>query len=299
MRAGIQEFVVYPPDPKDLASAVDRLVRRTEGEVKSGITVAVYSGKGGVGTTSVAVNVAFALAMTHRSGRVALVDLVAGGGDVRVLLNLTPAYDMGDLVQKVDQIDGDLLYSLLTPCTGGVWALPSSDDPELVDVLDAAATARILGHLGSHFAFTVVDCEHYMSERTLGALDAADQILLVTQLGVPALRSAQRTLGLCRRLGYGDDKVRVVVNREHASGVMTIADATRALARPIFFALPNDYKTSEAALTKGVSVAEYDPSSPLAASYRHLATRLGGTHVNGNGAHPSRLGRLFRFGRTA
>jgi pilus assembly protein CpaE len=307
MRAGIHEFLVYPPDPKDMASAVDRLMRRTQGDSKSGMTIAVYSAKGGVGTTSVAVNVAFALAKNRRSDRVALVDMVAGNGDVRVMLNLTPAYDMGDLVKKIDQIDGDLLHSLLTPCPGGVWVLPSSDDPELADTLDAAATAGILDQLDSHFAFTVVDCEHHISERTLGVLDAADQILLVTQLSVPALRGAQRTLGLCRRLGYGDDKVRVVVNRDKSAEVMTLADAAKALGRAIFCALPNDFRTCAAALTKGQSVTDYDPSSALASSYAQLVARLASLvpapivpgRASGNGAHASRWKRLFSFGRTS
>src|SRR5919206_1469241 len=76
MRSGIHEFLVYPPDPKDFAGAVDRLMRRTHVEGKGGITVAVYSAKGGVGTTTVAINLAFALAKTHPDGRVALADLV-------------------------------------------------------------------------------------------------------------------------------------------------------------------------------------------------------------------------------
>src|ERR671936_2160955 len=219
MRSGIHEFLVYPPDPKDFAGAVDRLMRRTHSEGKGGITLVVYSAKGGVGTTTVAINLAFALAKTHADGRVALADLVASGGDVRVMLDLKPAYDMGDLIRKVDRIDAELLQSVLTPCAGGVWALPSGEDPEIAEAFDAAAATTIIEQLRAHFAFTVIDCEHHMSERTLAALDTADQIVLVTQLNVPALRSTQRTLALCQRLGYAADKLHIVVNR-HQSGEM-------------------------------------------------------------------------------
>src|ERR671922_30430 len=100
--------------------------------------------KGGVGTTSVAVNLAFALAKAHPDSRVALADLVAGGGDVRVLLDLKPAYDASELIRKVERIDAELLQSVLTPTAGGVWALPSAEDPEAAEAFDAAAATSVI-----------------------------------------------------------------------------------------------------------------------------------------------------------
>src|SRR6185312_8016635 len=139
-------------------------------------------------------------------------------------------------------IDADLLHSLLSPVSESVWVLPSSEDPELAEAFDAAAANTVLDQLRAHFAFTVVDCAHHISDRTLAAFDAATRILLVTQLNVQALRSTQRTLALCRRLGYPDDKIHVVVNR-HASGdLVSVPDAAQVLDRNIFFRLPNDYK---------------------------------------------------------
>jgi pilus assembly protein CpaE len=298
----VSEFLVYPPEPVDFASAVDRLMRRNQTDRKAGTVIAVYSAKGGLGTTSVAVNLAFALAKGRPDGRVALVDLVASGGDVRVMLNLRPAYDMGDLAKKVDQIDNELLHSMLTPCVGGVWVLPSSEDEEGIEGLDAAATTTVIENLRSQFAFTVVDCEHHMSERTLSALDLADRVIVVTQLGVAALRSAQRTLSLCRRLGYPDDKVQVLVNRYQSGDVVSLADAAQVLKRDVYFSVPNDYQTSAAALTRGVPVLSQSASSALASSYGTLAARLtGGDSAGGNGKHGttsgSRLGRIFSIGR--
>jgi pilus assembly protein CpaE len=157
----------------------------------------------------------------------------------------------------------------------------------------------IIDQLRGQFAFTVLDCEHHMSGRTLAALDAADRIVLVTQLNVPALRSTQRTLTLCRRLGYPGEKIHVLVNRYQSSDVVSIADATQVLGQEIFFKLPNDYKTSAAALTKGITVAEQDGSSQLASGYSHLAARLNGRSASKghdvNGASASRLGRLFHL----
>ena len=288
MRSGIQEFLVYPPDPKDLASALDRLTRRVSANGQRGVVYALYSGKGGLGTTSIAANLAQALAKGRRDSRVAIADLVVTDGDVRVFLNLKPTYDLGDLVKKLDRVDAELLNSLMTPYREGIWALPGPDNPELDDLLDGATVSSIIEQLRSHFAYTVLDCEHHMSERTLAAMDLADRVLLVTQLNVSALRSTQRTLAICRRLGYANEKMCVIVNRFQSGEVLSAADAADVLKCEVFWKLPNDYRTAAGALMKGVPVAEFDPRSKLAWSYSQLAARLAGVGEvarNGNGAH--------------
>ena len=221
---------------------------------------------------------------------------------MRVLLNLHPSYDLADLARKLDRIDSDLLHSLLTPTSGGLWALPSPDDSELDNVLDGSAMATIIEHLRNDFALTVLDCEHHMSERTVAALDAADRIILVTELSVTALRSTQRSLALCRRLGYPEAKLCVVVNRFHSGEVLSSADASDLLKSEIFWKLPNDYRTASGALAKGLPVADHDSTSKLAASYGQLAAKLGGpaTGLASNGAAEDgsqQKKRLFGFTR--
>ena len=300
MRAGIQEFLVSPPDPKDLAAAVDRLMRRTQSASENGDVIAVYSSKGGLGVSTVAANLAYGFAKNHPGARPALADLVIGAGDVRVLLNLDPPYDLGDLVAKIDRVDADLLNSLLTPTRGGVWVLPAPDAPEADEQVDANTITTVIQHLRSNFLFTVLDCEHQLNDRTLAALDAADRLVLMTHLSVAALRSTQRTVNLCRRLGYPNEKICIVVNRFQSGEVLSPADAEDVLKAEIFFKLPNDYRVASGALTNGLPVAEFEPGSKLAWAYTQLAAKLGGGQVaktNGtphqNGAGGSRLKNLF------
>jgi pilus assembly protein CpaE len=298
MRAGAHEFLVNPPKPEELAGSVERLMRRTRSEVDKGNLIAVYSGKGGLGSTSIAVNLAQSFAAVQKDARVALVDLVVAGGDVRVFLNLKPSYDISHLIAKGSQVDAELLNSVLTPCPGGVWALPTGDSPEDQDLFDSAAVGSVLTLLRQHFAVTVVDCEHHLSEATLTALDAADRIVLVTQLTVPALRSTQRSLAVCKRLGYDDSKLCVVVNRYQSGDVLPVKDAEDLLQTQIYWKLPNDYRLSAASLTRGVPVTLEEPASKLARGYADLVKKLsGGSHSSGFRSAPesgaSRLRKLF------
>jgi len=302
MRAGVQEFLVSPPSSNELAGALDRLIRRSTTEVQRGTVVAVFSGKGGLGTTSVAINLAFGFAKNHPDRRVALADFVMGGGDVRVLLNLKPAYDVGDLALKMDRIDEELLFSVLSTVEGGVWVLPASEKAEVADLIDASAASSIISHLRSHFS-VVIDCEHHMSDRTLAAFDAADRIVLVTELTIPALRSTKRSLELCERLNYQDSKLFVVVNRHHSGDVVTLQDAQDVLGREVFWTIPNDYRAFSDALTRGRPVTERDAGAPLTKAYVQLAAKLGGKSDASpiNGTRPaetgSRLSRLLRRGK--
>jgi pilus assembly protein CpaE len=297
MRSGVHEFLVSPPEPSELATAVDRLTRRYQDETRRGQVFAIYGSKGGLGNTTLAVNLAHSLARNNRDARVALVDLVVSNGDVRVLLNLKPLYDLGSVVQKLERLDADLLNSLLTPHGEGVWVLPGTEDPGLDDIIDAGAVTAIVDQLRANFAYTVIDCEHYMSERTLAALDSADRVILNTQLTVPALRATQRALQICERLGYPNEKLWVVVSRYQSTDVLSPADAASLLKHDIQWKLPNDYQATAAAVMKGVPVIDHDAASKLAWSFSQLASKLGGGNaqpMNGNGARPgSRLRRLF------
>jgi pilus assembly protein CpaE len=300
MRAGIQEFLVRPLQPTELAASLERLLRRTVATTIEGQVYAVYSAKGGTGASSVAVNVATALAGVHKQGRVALCDLVVTGGEDRLMLNLNPPYDLADVADKADRIDGELLNSVLVQALDGVWLLAGSERPEAEEVVDAGVITSVVNQLKQNFNFTLLDCEHMMNDRTLAALDAADRVLLVTQLSVPALRAAQRALGICRRLGYPDEKLCVIINRFQSGDVVTPAEASEVLKAAIFYKLPNDYKASSEALTRGIPVAMAAGQSKLAWAYTQLATKLSGAEAlvaaaNGakqNGSH-SRLRTLF------
>lgn len=272
LRSGVHEFLVRPPSAADLNAALERITRRVPGNGMRGSVVAVYSAKGGVGVSTVAVNLAFQLAAMDPEAHIALADLVVGLGDVRMMLNLKTTYDINDLVARAERVDADVLYTMLTE-RNRVWVLPSSDKADGVD-LDSSAATAIIAQLRSHFSTTVLDCEDHLSDHIIAALDAADRIVLVSQLTIPVLRSTERTLQLFTRLGYRDEKTMVVINRYHSADTVSLSEASTVLRRPIVATLSNDYAACSKAITKGVPLSVAAPHSGLATDLSHLARRI-------------------------
>jgi pilus assembly protein CpaE len=298
MRAGIQEFLVRPLAVTDLTAAVERVYRRTSSTVVGGQVYAAFGAKGGVGTSTTAVNLAYAFTQAHPEAHVAVADLAMPGGDVRLLLNVRPAYDLGDIAEKVDRVDADLMHSVMVPATDGLWVLSAPERPEAEEVVDANVAATVVKQLRALFNYSVLDCEHNLNDRTLAALDASDRIILLTELKVPALRAAQRTLGVFRRLGYPNEKLGVVVNRFQSGDVVTPAEAADVLKADIYFRLPNDYKTCSQASTDGVPVGSAFAETKLAAAYVQLAQKLSGADLADRaGTNGSRLKLRTLFSR--
>jgi pilus assembly protein CpaE len=296
MRAGIQEFLLRPIASGDLSAALERMMRRRATTATAGSVIAVYGAKGGLGCSVLASNLAAALAAPPRARRVAVVDLVLPGGEQKLHFNITPGYDIGQLVGKVERLDVELLKSVMAPARDGVWLLAASDDPEVDERIDAGVVTTVISQLRQSYHCTVVDCERQLTDRTLAVLDAADQVLMVTQLNVSALRATQRALAIFRRLGYPAGKLCVLVNRYPSGELLSIADAEEVLKSDVFFRLPNDYKLMTEANSRGVTVSEVDKDSKLAQAFEALANKLTGHHgeaATTNGMRPSRLRSLF------
>ncbi len=299
LRAGATEFLVKPISAQDFAEAISRVVRSlTPRREANGQVLAVYSAKGGLGTTTVAVNLAFSLARKHRKKRVALIDTVMHGGDVKVFLDMNPRYTLSDLLGKSDNIDTQFLEKVLYNHPDGVWVLPEPGHPEDVESIDGEEMSRIISRMRSEFDFVIVDCEHQLTSRTTAILDAADKIVLLSILSVPAVRQLQRTLDTFSQLAYPESKVSIVVNRHQTNDVLKVRDLEKSFGRPVHWRLPNDYKVAIDAITRGKPLVMGAPRSKLAQSMDRLAITLNNSDGNdGSSALGKRMRRLLLKGQ--
>lgn len=276
LRAGVSEFLVTPASDDEIRASVNRLLLLSTNPTAQGQIYTLYSAKGGLGTSTIAASLAWELA--HRNGKqgVALADLTTTGGGMRVMLNINPLYDLGNIASQTDRIDRDFVRSVMVPDPEGVSILAAAEEVDAADTLNLATAGRLFDVLRRDYAYTVVDTDHHFAEPTIAALDAADRIILVTQLDVSALRSTQRSLGVLGRLGYAADKIVVLINRRSDRDRILLEDAEQVLRRNVGITLPNDYLACADAITTGTFVQRHAPQSPLVSAMSAMADVLTG-----------------------
>jgi len=275
MRAGAMEYLQHPIQPSDFIAAVDKVARVRRGVTparQTGRIVAVYSPKGGVGVTTVAVNVAVALARTPGVSAL-LIDLDTRQSDAATLLSVVSPYCALDAFENIHRLDEMYLRGLLVKHSSGLWVLPGPTRIER-SVLTAEQTRAGLEIMRSHFDHVVLDVRHDLDPATAAALDAADEILLLTALNVGALRMTAAAVAALRLLAVNPQKLRVVVMREGARDEVTLKQAREALGVDIAWTIPNDYGPTVAAINSGRPVVIGAPRARATKSLVDLAATV-------------------------
>ncbi len=304
IRAGAKEFLTQPLHVEELLSALSRISERRFGrsdknKPRGSQVIAVAGSTGGVGTTSLAVNLACAMAKEEINS-VALVDLDLCLGDADVQLDTIPEYTLVDVAQNVDRLDFSLLKRSLTKHSSGIYLLPRPVQLEDIALITAENVQRVLGLMKASFSHLVIDLSKSYSPVDLAALELASVILMVTQLDLPCLRNMVRLLASFKEMEGIIDKVKVVVNRAGLeNGQITLKKAQETIGKEIFWQLPNDYRTMIEVRNNGIPLIEQAPKAAITHSITTLAEVLMGhetAETLASGANGSKKrGRLFSF----
>ena len=278
MRAGAKEFLTSPARLEDLLAALGRISERRfgrgENKPRGSQVIAVAGSIGGVGTTSLAVNLGCILAK-REGNSVALVDLDLCLGDADVFLDTIPDYTLVDVAQNVSRLDFALLKRSLTKHSSGLYLLPRPVQLEDIGLITADDLQRVIGLLKATFTHLVLDLSKSYSAIDLMALEMATHILLVTQLDLPCLRNVVRLIMSFNEMDNIADKVKIVVNRMGLeSGQITIKKAEETIGKEIFWQLPNDYRTMIEVRNNGVPLIEQAPRAAVTQSMIALADAL-------------------------
>src|SRR6478736_7456924 len=216
MRAGAKEFLTQPLQTEDLASALQRVARQRGGSSgnasRACSIIALTGATGGVGTTSLAVNLGCSLAANPENS-VVLLDLDLCLGDADVFLDTIPEYTISDVAQNINRLDLTLLKRSLTKHDTGLYLLPRPVQLEDARHITTDELSRVLGLLKASFTHIVIDTSKSFSELDMYALKEADQVLLVTQLDLPCLRNVVRLMMSFKENNKFDEKIKIVVNR--------------------------------------------------------------------------------------
>jgi len=302
MRAGAKEFLTHPVRIEDLLAALGRISERRfgqgENKLRGSQVIAVAGAIGGVGTTSLAVNLGCILAQDEKSS-VALVDLDLCLGDADVFLDTIPDYTLVDVAQNVTRLDFTLLKRSLTKHASGLYLLPRPVQLEDINLITPDALQRVIGLLKATFTHLVLDLSKSYSGIDLIALEMANHVLLVTQLDLPCLRNVVRLMMSFGEMEGIAEKVKIVVNRVGLeSGQITLKKAEETIGKEIFWQLPNDYRTMVEVRNNGVPLIEQAPKAAITNSVVTLAEALSGeekVEAPLLATKRSSLGRLFHL----
>ncbi len=274
MLAGAREFLVKPFSSDELTASIrqvsarerDKQSRlaatpatigggggdRTGGDGEPGTVVAVFSPKGGVGRTTVAVNLAVAAA-TELGKKVVVMDASFQFGDVGVLLNLNPkSKSIADLIPELEAGELESMDTFLVDHSAGIRVLLAPPSPETAEIITAAWVKRVIEGLRRDHDLVVVDCAAYFNDTTLAILDAADIILTMLSLEITSIKNMRLFLEVAQQLGYEKGKVRLVLNRADSALGIRVSDVETSIGRKVDEQIVSDGRSVVYALNRGV-----------------------------------------------
>lgn len=285
MRAGVNEVVSEPLTQSNLEGAISRLMAQRAAPVEGRVFV-VIGAKGGIGATTIAVNLSEAF--SQASGNALLIDLQMAAGDANVLLGVEPRFSVAEALENTSRLDETFFRSLIARTKSGLdllaaspRAIAGSVDPPRVRALIEVATR--------YYGVVVLDVPRG-DVSLLDSLEAASAILVVVNHELPTVRSAQR-LATKLRQRYGE-RVSVLVNRSDRDAEISLEDIKKAVNSPILHVFPSDYRQALAAANKGRPLA-LSGQNKLAASFHQCVRKLLGKPVETPVEAPS--GRMFAW----
>ncbi len=280
MRAGAREFITLPVSPDDLTMALERVGQQKFGGSNSKSraceVIAVAGATGGVGSTSLAVNMGCVLA-TEPGTSVALVDLDMALGDADVFLDAIPDYTLADVAQNISRLDIQLLKRSLTKHSSGLYLLPRPVELHDAEVINAESLRKVIGLLKASFTHLIVDLSKSYSAVDMAVLAEVDHVVLVTQLDLPCLRNVVRLMMSFEEIEGLKEKTKIVVNRAGLdTGGISLKKAKETMGREIFAQLPNDYRTMVEVRNNGVPLITQAPKAGITQAVRDLVAKIVG-----------------------
>jgi pilus assembly protein CpaE len=283
MRAGAKEFLTQPMTIEELLAALGRIGDQQfagmngKGRTRGSKVIAVAGATGGVGSTSIAVNVGCALA-AEPTNSVALVDLDLSLGDADVFLDTIPDYTLVDVAQNISRLDFTLLKRSLTKHSSGLYLLPRPVQLQDTGLVSPDDLNRVFGLLKATFSHLIIDLSKSYNALDMVAMSTATEVLLITQLDLPCLRNIVRLMMSFEEYEGLKDKIKIVVNRSGLdNGQISLKKAQETIGREIFWQLPNDYRVMVNVRNNGMPLIEQAPKASITQSIVSLASELSAT----------------------
>lgn len=276
MRNGAKEFLSSPLNLDDFLAALDRIQSTQTGKhgrTRGTVVMTVAGTSGGVGCTSLAVNLGCALA-ANKSNSVAVIDLDLALGDADVWLDIIPDYTIQDVADNISRLDFAMLKRSLTQHASGAFLLPRPVHMDANSPLSADELQRVIALLKATFTHLIIDLSKSFSLLDKAAMDVSDHVLVVTQLDLPCLRNVVRINQFLEEQGLAE-KIRVIVNRVGLGDTqISLSKALETIGRDVFWQIPNEYAVVVESRNNGVPLVTEFPKAKITRAIQQLALQL-------------------------
>jgi pilus assembly protein CpaE len=289
MRAGCNELLSKPLDTPQLREMLDRQNKQwlaTMGHGRNtGKVLSFFGSKGGVGTTTIAVNLAYTLTQLHH--RVLLIDNHGEFGHVCLYLGLDGnRYHFHELIRNVNRLDSELLRGFIAKHASGLDVLSSPESHDPNRSIDPDALERTIEFLRAEYDYLILDCETSLNELNLAVMDSSDQICLVATPEIGAVRDLSRYIDNLSRNEQAATKLQVIINRHSSNGAIGIEQIERAIRVPVQTRISNNYTECQRAINLGEPV-----SAEKKTEFVSQISKWAASLSEANGAHAARNGR--------
>jgi pilus assembly protein CpaE len=298
MVAGAREYLVKPFSSDELVASIRhvhdkrrdhfRPVAMGPGQMsvvppaqpkRTGTVVALFSPKGGVGRSTIAANLAVA-ARAELDQSVVLVDGGFQFGDIGLLLNLKPnSSTIADVLADVVEGNPEAVDTSLVEHASGIRVLLAPPSPEMAELVTPEHVRKIVKHLRQGNDLIVIDCPATLQEPTLTLLDAADVLLCVLTLDLTSIKNTRLFLGVAEQLGYGADKVQVVLNRADAGYGISVADVERSIGHKVDHTIVSDARMVVQGLNRGMPFVSLNRGTMISQDIIGLAKSVAGVPI--------------------
>jgi pilus assembly protein CpaE len=291
MRSGVQDFLPKPAHADVLGPLLSRFSADIDVKERPSLEklIVVMGSKGGVGATTVAVNLGVQLT-TFAKKRVVLLDFARPLGNVHLLLDLHPRFSVRDAIENMDRLDSHFFAGLLTSHKTKLEILGGITQPEEWQRIDVTSLERVVNVAQGMSDVVLLDMGAQFSSEWSAILRMARMILIVAEANVPALWTLERRLLALKGFGIEPDRARIIINRWHKGDEDVLKSVQKDISRPIFACLPNDFRKASESINLGTPLME-NHNNNLSNRYRQIAAQLAGIED----APPAKKGSIGGF----
>ena len=275
MQIGVREYVPLPMEPDELISVMERLssARGPRENQSRGNIISILGAKGGVGTTTIACQIASCLQAL--GARTVIIDLNLVSGDVALYHDVSPTFGVADLERESGEIDTTYLQSLIEIHASGVGLMASPLHVHAEPSVRPARLQQALQLMQEFNDFVLIDLPGDRGDLGVASLEVTDQVLVVTSLDVPSLAHCKLQLRRVDQSGVPRSATLVVANNSFPDSSLSGKDIRGFLGRPVDFEIPSDVSTVMEAINKGTGVSSISPRSDIAMAIESMARDLG------------------------